>query len=120
MVGVGDGEHPLIPNGNRRAAQVRYPVFRDDHPGVAARGADRPVQVHDDPAGRPAVDGSAMMGTPPGDRAAPRRKSLAPPTEPTYLPPATSALTCPDRSTSHAELIAASRHCAASTAGSWV
>ena len=35
-----------------------------------------------------------MTGTPPSDLAAPRRKSVAPPTAPTYRPAAVSELTC--------------------------
>ena len=54
----------------------------------------------------PAVDGSAMIARPPGASAAPRMKSICPPTPEYIRYPIESATTWPLRSTSMAELIA--------------
>jgi hypothetical protein len=56
-----------------------------------------------------AVDGSAMIGSPPSDTAAPRMKSICPPIPEKIVCPIESAHTCPDRSTSMALLMAATR-----------
>ena len=65
-----------------------------------------------------AVEGRAITGTPPFERAAPRRKSTCPPM-PLYIAlPIESEHTCPVRSTSMAELIATMRLFCAITNGS--
>src|SRR5207249_8576349 len=53
-----------------------------------------------------AVDGSAIIGTPFGDSAAPRMKSICPPIPEYIRNPIESATTWPERSISSAELIA--------------
>ena len=65
-----------------------------------------------------AVEGSVMIGTPPFERAAPRRKSTCPPMPLYGVLPIESEHTCPVRSTSIAELIATMRSFCAITNGS--
>ena len=65
-----------------------------------------------------AVEGRVMIGMPPLERAAPRRKSTWPPMPLYGVWPMESAQTCPVRSTSMAELMATMRSFCAITNGS--
>ena len=51
------------------------------------------------------AEARATIARPPSLRCAARKKSAWPPTAPTYRPPASSEFSCPNRSTSTAELI---------------
>jgi hypothetical protein len=81
---VRDGDERLAALAQREPVQVDGAVLGDDPVHVAARGDDaragleRRVVMRETlpPA---AVEGSAMIGLPPSERAAPRMKSICPP-----------------------------------------
>jgi len=68
----------------------------------------------------PAVEGNAMIGTPPAERAAPRKKSNCPPIPDTIRVPIESAQTWPLRSTCSAALMATTAGLAWMITGSFV
>ena len=90
MLRCGDGEQAVAAFGERRSAMPCSVTTKPTSARDVVTGPDSLFTIRLRPR---AVEGSAMIPAPPRDALAPRMKSTAPPTAPTYRPPATSALT---------------------------
>jgi hypothetical protein len=110
VIGMREVDQRLAALAQRQAVEVARAVL-GDHPVDVAAGGDHAgagLELGGDARHRApaAVDGSAMIGLPPRETAAPRRKSIWPPMPEKMRWPSESAHTWPVRSISSAELIA--------------